>query len=182
MKSLRASSILIPNIDVSLEYLAECSIAQAAASEFLNVIQEEERQRWIAAVRAELPLRTPAIDVIVNAAVSQFKSPHHAELEGLVEAVFRLRLNQSLNRPCTIGRTFSARECQSYFPNKRRILKNSLSVGFLRPANRFESSASEMPSSPATCLWLPCWLWQKVRSSSMSSLISGSSILDRSGI
>ena len=79
----------------------------------------------------------------------------------------------------TLPRKCAPQGHQSRFPRRRRILKNSLRVGILRPAKRFERSASEMPSAPATCLWLPCWVWQKVRSSSTSSLISGSSILDR---
>jgi hypothetical protein len=54
-------------------------IAKAAVSEFLYGIQEEERQKWIADVRAELPTRTPTIDVILNAALSQFISRHRAE-------------------------------------------------------------------------------------------------------
>jgi hypothetical protein len=54
-------------------------IARAAVSEFLYGIQEEERQLWIADARAELPTRTPTIDVILNAALSQFISRHHAE-------------------------------------------------------------------------------------------------------
>lgn len=57
-------------------------IAQAAVSEFLYGIQEEERQAWIADVRAELPARIPTIDVILNAALSKFISRHHAEFIG----------------------------------------------------------------------------------------------------
>ena len=55
------------------------SLARAAVSEFLHAIQEEERQEWIAAARSELPVRTPRIDVITNAALSQFISRHHTE-------------------------------------------------------------------------------------------------------
>jgi hypothetical protein len=54
-------------------------IARAAVSEFLYAIQEQERQLWIADVRASLPARTSKIDVILNAALSQFISRHHAE-------------------------------------------------------------------------------------------------------
>jgi hypothetical protein len=54
-------------------------IARAAVREFLNEIQEEERQLWIADARAELPARTATIDVILNAALSQFIRRHHAE-------------------------------------------------------------------------------------------------------
>jgi hypothetical protein len=54
-------------------------IARAAVSEFLYGIQEEERQKWIADARAGLPARTATIDMIVNAALAQFKSRHHAE-------------------------------------------------------------------------------------------------------
>ena len=54
-------------------------LARAAVSEFLYVIQEEERQAWIADARAELPIRTSTIDVILNAALSQFIRRHHAE-------------------------------------------------------------------------------------------------------
>jgi hypothetical protein len=54
-------------------------IARAAVSEFLYVIQEEDRQAWIADARAELPVRTSTIDVILNAALSQFIRRHHAE-------------------------------------------------------------------------------------------------------
>jgi hypothetical protein len=54
-------------------------IARAAVSEFLYGIQEEERQLWISHARRELPARTPTIDLIVNAALSQFISRHHAE-------------------------------------------------------------------------------------------------------
>jgi hypothetical protein len=54
-------------------------IARAAVTEFLYGIQEEEGQRWISDVRAELPARTSTIDVIVNAALSQGISRHHAE-------------------------------------------------------------------------------------------------------
>ena len=55
------------------------SIARAAVSEFLHEIQEEERQWWITDARAELPARTSTIDVIVNAALSQFIGRHNAE-------------------------------------------------------------------------------------------------------
>ena len=54
-------------------------IARAAVREFLYGIQEGERQGWIADARAELPIRTSTIDVILNAALSQFISRHHAE-------------------------------------------------------------------------------------------------------
>jgi hypothetical protein len=58
-------------------------IARAAVSEFLNALQEAERMDWIADARAELPARTRIIDVILNAALSQFISRHHAEfIEG----------------------------------------------------------------------------------------------------
>ena len=82
----------------------------------------------------------------------------------------------------TLQRKCAPQASQSHFPSKRRILKNSLRVGFRRPANRFERSASEMPSVPATCLWLPCWVRQKVRSSSISSLISDSCMLDHAAV
>jgi hypothetical protein len=54
-------------------------LARAAVREFLYGIQEEERQLWIADARAELPARTSTIDVILNAALSQFISRHQAE-------------------------------------------------------------------------------------------------------
>jgi hypothetical protein len=54
-------------------------IARAAVSKFLYEVREEERQRWMTRVRTELPARTKTIDVIVNAALSQFISRHHAE-------------------------------------------------------------------------------------------------------
>ena len=57
----------------------DSQIARAAVNEFLYGIQEEERQLWIADARAELPTRTPMIDVILNAALSQFIRRHHAE-------------------------------------------------------------------------------------------------------
>ena len=57
----------------------EDTIARAAVSEFLYVIQEWERQLWIVDACAKLPARTLTIDVIVNAALSQFISRHHAE-------------------------------------------------------------------------------------------------------
>jgi hypothetical protein len=52
---------------------------EAAVNEFLNALEEEERQGWIALARAELPVRIATLDVIVNAALAEYINRHHAE-------------------------------------------------------------------------------------------------------
>jgi hypothetical protein len=55
------------------------AVLRELRTRILYEIQEAERQLWIADTRAELPARTSTIDVILNAALSQFIRRHHAE-------------------------------------------------------------------------------------------------------